>query len=233
MATFTYQTIAQDSAAADAALCAYAKLFGEVERKLYARIADGGDPVKLKPEFCRDNGITSRQFNAVHRQLAGKLDGIKAQGKGLIREMTKRITKLGRKVKKLFEPSKRVLKSETPAQKQTRLEQHHHKKRKLEALKERLEQMRADHKAGIVHITFGSANLFRAQFDLEANGYENHAQWLEEWRAARSSQFFVLGSKDETAGCQGCVATVNEDESLDLRVRLPDAVLEDPSICEG
>lgn len=34
----------------------------------------------------------------------------------------------------------------------------------------------------------------------------------------------VLGSKDETSGCQGCVATVTHDGSLSLRLRLPDAL---------
>jgi IS605 OrfB family transposase len=34
----------------------------------------------------------------------------------------------------------------------------------------------------------------------------------------------VLGSKDETAGCQGCVATLQEDGRFTLRVRLPDPV---------
>jgi hypothetical protein len=41
----------------------------------------------------------------------------------------------------------------------------------------------------------------------------------------------VLGSKDETAGCQGCVATIvqgtdAEDRSLTFRLRLPDSVIE-------
>ena len=40
----------------------------------------------------------------------------------------------------------------------------------------------------------------------------------------RSSQFFVLGSKDELAGCQGCQAAVAEDGSLNLTLRLPDAL---------
>ena len=30
-------------------------------------------------------------------------------------------------------------------------------------------------------------------------------EWLSEWRDARSDEFFVLGSRDETAGCQLCV----------------------------
>jgi IS605 OrfB family transposase len=227
---FTYQTLAQCSAAADAALCAYAKLFGEVERELFVTIAKGGDVDKLKPELCRKHGISARQYNAARFQVEGKIDAVKAQRKGLIEELKGRVKKAVQVVKKLFNPPKRVRMSETPAQKQTRLEKHHHKKRRLEALERRLEKLKADEEAGIVRMAFGSRKLFNAQFDLDANAYENHEQWQAQWRAARSSQFLVLGSKDETAGCLGCVATVNEDQSLDLRVRLPEAVLQDPSI---
>ena len=35
-----------------------------------------------------------------------------------------------------------------------------------------------------------------------------------------------MGSRDETAGCQLCVATIAEDGSLNLRVRMPDALAE-------
>ena len=47
-----------------------------------------------------------------------------------------------------------------------------------------------------------------------------------DWRESRSDEFFVLGSRDETAGCQLCVATIAEDGSLNLRVRMPDALAE-------
>ena len=33
----------------------------------------------------------------------------------------------------------------------------------------------------------------------------------------------MIGSKDETAGCQGCVATVDPDGTITLRLRLPNA----------
>ena len=52
----------------------------------------------------------------------------------------------------------------------------------------------------------------------EVNGYKSHAEWLDDWRDARSNEFFVLGSRDETAGCQLCVATVADDGSLTLRL---------------
>ena len=37
----------------------------------------------------------------------------------------------------------------------------------------------------------------------------------------------VLGSRDETGGCQACVATVAEDGSVTLRLRLPDSLAGD------
>ena len=61
---------------------------------------------------------------------------------------------------------------------------------------------------------------------MEANGYGSHEEWLSEWRAARSDEFFVLGSRDETAGCQLCVTSVADDGRLTLRLRLPDCLAE-------
>ena len=44
------------------------------------------------------------------------------------------------------------------------------------------------------------------------------------WRDARSNEFFVLGSRDETSGCQLCVASIADDGSLTLRLRMPDCL---------
>ena len=77
-----------------------------------------------------------------------------------------------------------------------------------------------------MRLCFGSKRLWRKQHDLEVNGYGSHEEWLSDWRDARSDEFFVMGSRDETAGCQLCVATIAEDGSLNLRVRMPDALPE-------
>ena len=59
---------------------------------------------------------------------------------------------------------------------------------------------------------------------LGANGYSSHNKWLRDSRAARSDKFFVLGNKDETAGCRLSVSTVAGDGTLTLRLRLPDSL---------
>ena len=86
--------------------------------------------------------------------------------------------------------------------------------------------MEADIAAGRVRLCFGSRKLWWRQYALDANGYGSHAEWLVDWRESRSDEFFVLGSRDETSGCQLCVATVAEDVSLNLRLRMPNALAE-------
>ncbi|CAB4243789.1 transposase (fragment) [Methylacidimicrobium sp. AP8] len=95
------------------------------------------------------------------------------------------------------------------------------KKRRLAVLRAKLEALLADQESGRVRLCFGSRRLFRKQFSREENGYADHAAWKKDWQAERSSQFFVLGSKDEASGNQSCQAAVAPDGSLRLRLRLP------------
>ena len=98
----------------------------------------------------------------------------------------------------------------------------HQKKRRLANLRHRLAALEADIAADLVRLCFGSKRLWRKQYALKANGYGSHEEWLREWRDARSDEFFMLGSRDETAGCQLCVANIADDGTLTLRLRLPD-----------
>ena len=49
-------------------------------------------------------------------------------------------------------------------------------------------------------------------------------EWLQDWRDPSSNEFFVLGSRDETAGCQLCVARVADNGTLTLRLRMSDCL---------
>ena len=105
----------------------------------------------------------------------------------------------------------------------------HQKRRRIANLKHRLRNVSADTDAGRLRLCFGSKKLWRSQYHLETNGYESHAEWLADWRDTRSNEFFVLGSRDETAGCQLCVSTVADDGSLTLRLRMPDCLAQEYS----
>ena len=101
----------------------------------------------------------------------------------------------------------------------------HEKKQLLFNLQEKEKKFKLDQEAGKVRLCFGSKNLFRAQFNLEANGYASQEEWLADWQNTRSNSFFLMGSKDESGGNQSCTATLCEDGSLSLRLRLPDCLV--------
>ena len=56
----------------DAALSAYAELYGQVQRKLFAEVAAGRSAVLLKSEYIKEHGIPARMFNAVRVSLDGQ-----------------------------------------------------------------------------------------------------------------------------------------------------------------
>jgi IS605 OrfB family transposase len=207
----TYQSRLGLHEAQAAVLDAYAELYGRTERSLYAALQAGGRLNELKRDFLPRFGITARQFNAVRIGLEGKIDSIREHRPELIIEVQTKIKKALKVIAKLT--------GKAPGS-----DKLHQKKRRLGLLQARLSAMQADQASGKTHLCFGSKKLFHAQFNLQANGYVSHQEWKQDWLSERSSQFFVLGSKDESAGCQGCQAAVADDGSLTMTLRLPDAL---------
>ena len=211
---FTYPTRVLLDADQTRLLDAYAELHGRAERVLFAAWCAGQIPGKLKPEFQRRFDLTARQFNAVRVGLEGKINSIKERRPELIAEAEIRLKKAEKTVA--------MIEKRDPGSNKL-----HQKKRRVQTLRSRIGALKKDHQHGAVRLCFGSKKLFRAQFDLKANSYDSHQEWATDWRKARSGQFFVLGSQDETAGNQTCQAMVAADGSLTLQLRLPDALVKD------
>src|SRR5271156_6619702 len=211
--TRTYQTRPHHSHLAEEVLRACAELFAHIEHCLLADISKGKTPDELKSAYLVKYGITARQFNAIRVKVEGKIASIKELRKMQISDLKEQLKALETKISKL---QKKPLLSFLV----------HQKKRRLHKLKQRLEKLIKDQEEDKISLCFGSKKLFHAQFDLEANHYKNHEEWLECWRHARTSEIFFLGSKDETSGNQTCTASIEEDNRLTLRIRLPDALHE-------
>ena len=152
-------------------------------------------------------------FNGVRVSLEGKVSSVR-ETMVLRRDgLERRIARGEREVEK--------------AVKGGRWAQVHHKRRRLANLRFRLAGLEADVAAGRVRLCFGSKRLWRKQHDLEVNGYGSHEEWLSGLAGcpgATSSSSWAAGMKRQ--GCQLCVATIAEDGSLNLRVRMPDALPE-------
>ena len=208
--TLTYQTRLQLNESQKIVLEECACLLNSVERALYAETAKGESSASCKNAFLKTYGITARQFNACRVSLEGKISACKAGQEQAIASLIQQIASLDKKVRDLEKkPSKHFVV--------------HQKKRRIANLSCRLASLEEDHKQGRVRLCFGGKKLFRAQFHLENSGFASQQEWKECWKAKRSDEFFVLGSKDETAGNQTCTASV-KDRGLYLRLRLPVAL---------
>jgi IS605 OrfB family transposase len=198
----TYQARLALDAQSAGALDAYAALFGRALRTMYAHRRRR--VVCSKPDFMRLFDLTSRQYNAVTFTLDGMESSIRELRPGQVADLRHRIDAVTKKIGR-----------------ESRAAKVHHLRRRVGSLRVRLAALESDSGA---RLCFGSRKLFNAQHHLEENGFASHAQWREAWIAKRSSQFFVLGSKDEAAGCQGCVLTHLEGDRFAVRLRLNGSV---------
>lgn len=211
----TYQTRIRDFAGMDRSagedlLSNYAHLYGRLERQLFAEISAGRPASLLKRDYLLRYRIPARMFNGVRVSLEGKVASVREQQQLQLDGLKRRIVRAERQM----------------AQGGTIVQRDwlHRKQRRLGNLRAKLEKLESDIESSRVRLCFGSRRLWRKQHHLEENGYASHQEWLAEWREARSDEFFVPGSKDETSGCQLCVATVADDGTLTLRLRMPDGL---------
>ena len=66
-------------------------------------------------------------------------------------------------------------------------------KSKLKRLQRKQQQLLKLKQEERLHICWGSKKLFKAQYNLEENGYSNHEEWLEDWRKKRGGNFYSVG----------------------------------------
>lgn len=205
--TFTYQTRFNLEGLQGPIFNAYGKLHGSVERHLFEALNKELPINTLKREYLLEHGITARQFNAARVSVEGKIASVKACHEEQMIQLKEKISSLEKKLPKIKNKEAR-----------------HQKNRKLVSMKLKLKQLEIAKKEASVAICFGGRKLFHAQYHLEKNGYDSFEEWKKDWEFARSSEFFCIGSKDETAGNQSCVLTIDGNNRCQLRLRLPNAI---------
>lgn len=209
----TFETKMKDQST-HPALEAIADHMSHVEQHLFVdRYVHGKPLLALKREYIIKFGITARQFNATSRQLLGKVRSSRKATGQQRRRLTERIFYLHGYLKKL---ERRIAKEKRLDRRKKLCFQLHQKKRHLHILEQRLNSLRGRVSRPVPRVCFGGRKMFRKQFHLQANGYRDHAEWLLDYWAARSSQFLCLGSGDEKRGNQ--TATLLPGGILRLRV---------------
>ncbi len=213
---FTYQTRLQNLSIEEiATLDKYCALQSKIERKLYAKIkTNPSNRNEIKRQLIEQFGISGRMFNSIAMTLDGKTKSIKELLPGYIDKAKSDIAKKEMQISK-------VLAKKSLNKKQ--LFSLHQMQRRLAILHLRLDRLTKQKEAKDYAICFGTRKLFHAQYNLEANGYASHQEWQTAWRAERSKQFFVVGSKDESAGNMLCQLS-EQGDTLTMKLRLPDSL---------
>ena len=210
---FTYNTLVELSEKDTPILSAMSTLLSRVSRALFGDIMAKKEITILKKEYIRKFGITARQFNSCRVNVEGVIKSLTQLMKQRIQDLQQSIDRLEVNIKTLS--SKKIHRFKI-----------FQKRKRLNRLNQKLMKLKEDLKNGKVRLCFGGKKLFNAQFDLNQSCYNSHVEWKKEWEKSRNNSFFLIGSKDETAGNQSCTATIQPDGKFSLRVRIPDALHE-------
>ena len=220
----TYETKIHDFLAFDF-LRDYSRLYGKLSRKLFVDlIVKGREANELKREYIAKHKIPGRIFNAIRKDVEAEIEAywtlLKMEEKKKAAQISKYEKKLERARKRL-ETRKRELKERIGLSKNIKSINKRNKARKtqeealenarrdvrsfqraIDARKARLLKIAKIKAKGVPSILFGGRVNFRKQFNLEINELENQNDWKRFFANNRDSDFYSVGSGDESFGNQ-------------------------------
>ncbi len=186
------------------------ELYSAVEKELHVALMSGDKIGAIEKSLQSKYQIDSTTTRNVYHNLKGKHQGIKELRKTQIKDLKSTIKSIQSAIKKRQKKKKLNSKDRFFI---------HQKKRRLTIKQHKLKTWQ--NKA--INLCFGTKRLFKAQFNLEANGYSNHQQWLIDWRKARTSSFMMVGAKTYAGGNQLCRLTSNGK----LKITVPPCLLKE------
>jgi hypothetical protein len=193
--------------------------YQRAKRTLYRKASLAGCSFDtFKPEICGEFGLPGRLFNAIRLDPDGMVMSAHEKAKFDLGQVEDRLERLESDRARL---AGKLADGDLSNTKRRRaLRRYHRKRESREHHLARRARLSARAEEKYPSICFGSRRLFNAQHYRDENGYGTHAEWLDDWRAARSDQFMVVGSNDEPSGNKTCRASVAEDGSVSLDLYL-------------
>ena len=197
------------------------RLYSQIERDMHLGLVAGEKIGNLEKTLQSKYQVDSTTVRNVYHNLKGKHKGIKELKKTQLKDLKNNIKAIEQSIKQAQKRSKKKLELHQSNHKERFVI--HQKKRRLASRKYRLAKLNAQIKSEKPSLCFGTKKLFLSQYNLEANGYSNHAEWLADWRKARSSNFLMVGSKTYSCGNQLC----RVDRSGHLAITVPPCLVKE------
>ena len=202
----TYQTLLPESIYSF--LSKMSELYSAVERDMHVALMRGESIAEAEKTLQAKHQVDSTTTRNVYHNLKGKHQSIKELRKTQVKDLKSTIKSIQSAIKKRLKKKQLTPKDRFII---------HQKKRRLAIKQHKLEKLLI----GCLSLCFGTKKLFRAQFNLEANGYSSHDEWLVDWRACRQSNFMMVGAKTYAAGNQLCRLTSDGE----LKITVPICLL--------
>jgi IS605 OrfB family transposase len=188
----TYQTLLPENIYSF--LDTMSELYSAVEKDMHVALIRGDSIAVIEKSLQVKYQVDSTTTRNVYHNLKGKHQGIKELRKTQVKDLKSTIKSIQSAIKKHSEKKQLTQKDRFII---------HQKKRRLVIKQQKLDNWLN----GCLSLCFGTKKLFKAQFNIEANGYSNHDEWLADWREARTSNFMMVGAKTYANGNQLCRLT--------------------------
>ena len=179
-----------------------AQLYCQIEREMHLRLNKGEKIGQIEKSLQRKYQVDSTTVRNVYHNLKGKHQSIRELQKTQAKDLKNTITSIKKSISQYEKRIKKRIKKQQSTNRERLII--HQKKLRLAIKQAKLVKLNQRIKSNRVNLCFGTKKLFKAQYNLEANGYTNHGEWLLDWRTARNSNFLMVGAKTYNGGNQLC-----------------------------
>jgi hypothetical protein len=203
----------QDNAAAMSFLSEYAVIFGSAIRTGFSirnKLGANTDKTKrqLESEISKQlefrYGLSSTDARNAYSKAEAAYSSQAELVNLYIDERYESIKAVNKSIKKLEKQLVKAQKQSNELKIKQINKKLHYKASKIQSLQAKIVKLKSQRDSGRFSVTFGSSRLFNKHHRLGTNGYKNHAEWLSDWRDARSNRIYYEGAKLFIAGNQLC-----------------------------
>ena len=211
MPKITLQTQSKTSVSSDCSyLPEYCQIFGQALRTAFSEINRRGSLenkkqlTALQKEVCKTLeqrfGILNIEAKNAFDQAKAVYDSQAALTSIYIEDNSERINGIGKRICKLTKKIKAAKKLGNLKEVKFLNRQVHYKTQLSSRIDAQVARLKEAQATGRFSVSLGTKKLLRKQHILELNGYNNHAEWVKDWRSSRSSRCWFVGSTNYAAG---------------------------------
>ena len=220
--TLTFETRLVLSDEQDAALCQYAELWNEVKFRWFANLQKPKAQQMDRTQFMNQMGMpfSYRVFQGVRQSVKGLVQSYQTNRNNRLVTLEVKIKQLEKTLDKLKKRCDHVAARGCPQQAKRFRNTRRQKETKLIRLQKKHLTLLAEKQANKTPICFGGRKLLKERQSLQTT--EAIKDWQGRWHEARYREFLLVGSHDESWGCQNAqLSPSDEKDNYQLKLLVP------------